>query len=348
MTPVAWPRADPLSERLLWIDPRVRDVRDGAVGDLVDLPRSGDLLVVNDAATLPGSLHGATAAREPIEARLFAHERGGFRALVFGAGDWRTTTELRPAAPPLQPGDVLSFGEDGDTLEATVGDVDAPSHGRRARVVSLRFHDAGDRLWRALYRLGRPVQYSYARAPLPLFHVQTAYASRPWAAEMPSAGRPLGWSLLLGLRARGVALARVTHAAGLSSTGDAALDATLPWPERYDVPKETVEAVRATRRSGGRVIAVGTSVVRALEGAAAENGGELAAGEGTTNLVIGPGFVPRVVRGLFTGLHEATASHFALLQAFADLPLLARAYAHAVRKGYEGHEFGDSCLILER
>jgi S-adenosylmethionine:tRNA ribosyltransferase-isomerase len=165
---------------------------------------------------------------------------------------------------------------------------------------------------------------------------------------MPSAGRPLAWSLLLGLRARGVGLARVTHAAGLSSTGDAALDASLPWPERFDVPEDTVDAVRATHRSGGRVIAVGTSVVRALEGDALLHGGELAAGEGTTNLVIGPGFVPRVVRGLFTGLHEATASHFALLQAFASKELLDRAYAHATTAGYEGHEFGDSCLILAR
>jgi len=165
--------------------------------------------------------------------------------------------------------------------------------------------------------------------------------------EMPSAGRPLRWSLLLDLRKRGVSLASVTHAAGLSSSGDAAIDATLPWEESFDIPAHTVQSIQEAQRRGGRVIAVGTSVVRALEGCAAEHGGELHPGEGTTRILLGPGFAPRIVTGLFTGLHEATATHFALLQAFAPRPLLERAYAHAEGHGYLGHELGDSCLILD-
>ena len=163
---------------------------------------------------------------------------------------------------------------------------------------------------------------------------------------MPSAGRPLAWHVLDGLRARGVALARLTHAAGLSSTGDAALDAALPLPERFRVPEETVRAIGETRRSGGRIVAVGTTVVRALEGSALLHGGELRAGEGITDLVVGPGFRPRVADGLLTGLHERGASHFSLLGAFAPRELLERAYAHAEREGYTCHEFGDSSLVL--
>jgi S-adenosylmethionine:tRNA ribosyltransferase-isomerase len=215
-----------------------------------------------------------------------------------------------------------------------------------ARLVTVRF-DARDAFWPALYAAGRPIQYSYVDAPFDLFHVQTSYASRPWSMEMPSAGRPLRWSLLLDLKKRGVGLAGVTHAAGLSSSGDAALDGTLPWEESFDIPAHTVRAIQETKRRGGRVIAVGTSVVRALEGCAAQHGGELSAGEGTTKILLGPGFAPKIVAGLFTGIHEATATHFALLQAFVPRPLLERAYAHAEQHGYLGHELGDSCLILD-
>jgi S-adenosylmethionine:tRNA ribosyltransferase-isomerase len=176
--------------------------------------------------------------------------------------------------------------------------------------------------------------------------VQTAYASRPWAAELPSAGRPLGAELLGRLARAGVRVAAVTHAAGLSSTGDPAIDAALPLPERFDVPSPTIASIASARAAGGRVIAVGTSVVRALEGCASLHGGALAAGEGVTELVIRRAFEPRIVDGLFTGIHEPSASHFELLQAFAPLELVMEAYAHAESVGYLGHEFGDASLIL--
>ena len=163
--------------------------------------------------------------------------------------------------------------------------------------------------------------------------------------ELPSAGRPLTWSLLLDLIRRGVRIAPLTHAAGLSSTGDPDLDALLPLPERYEIPEDTALGIRKTAAAGGRVIAVGTSVVRALEGCAAEHG-EVIAGAGETHLRISPSHRLRVVHGLFTGLHEPTASHFHLLQAFAPPALIHEAYAHAEAAGYLGHEFGDSNLIL--
>jgi S-adenosylmethionine:tRNA ribosyltransferase-isomerase len=214
------------------------------------------------------------------------------------------------------------------------------------RLLEIRFDRAGAPLLQAIYRAGKPVQYAYIEEELRLWDVQTAYASRPWAMGMASAGRPLAWSLLRALTAAGVALATITHAAGLSSTGDEALDARLPFAERYDIPQATVHAIADAKARGGRVVAVGTTVVRALEGAAAAHGGRLRAGEGTTSILLGPGFHAQVADGLLTGMHEPTASHFALLQAFAPRHLLERAYALAEAAGYLGHEFGDSNLIL--
>jgi S-adenosylmethionine:tRNA ribosyltransferase-isomerase len=332
----AWPREDPLAERLLVIDPALGTYGDATVRELPERLRAGDLVVVNDAATLPASLEGHTALGAEVEVRLAARRGAVWTCVVFGAGDWRTKTEDRPSPPPFVEGDRLVF-EDG--LCARVAGV------RSARLVDLEFSPGGADFLRLLYKLGRPIQYAYVRAPLQLWAVQTSYASRPWAVEMPSAGRPLTWSLLAGLRERGIGVARLTHAAGISSTGSAELDALLPLPEESDIPESTVNAIRDAKASGGRVIAIGTSVVRALEGRVARRG-ELVAGDEATDLVIGPGYRPQVVEGLLTGMHEPTASHYALLGAFAPTGLLAAAYEHAARAGYMHHEFGDSNLII--
>lgn len=341
--PAVWPRADGEAERLLVIDPASRALGDFAVGDLAGRLRPGDLLVVNDAATFPGSLR-ARAAGEAVEVRLLGRaEAGTWRAALLGSGDWRQRTEDRPPPPALAPGSRLTFAGSSDSapLAARVVEVSAVS----PRLVRLGFDGDEDAVWSGIYRAGQPVQYSHLRAPLALWHVQTAYASRPWAAEPPSAGRPLTWSVLTEVRRRGIAIAALTHAAGLSSTGDEALDAALPLPERFDLPPETVDAVERTRAGRGRVIAVGTTAVRALEGAA--EGGRLTPGEGETALRIGRSFRPRVVDGILTGLHRPGGSHFALLTAFVSEALLRDALAHAEWRGYLGHEFGDSCLVLE-
>jgi S-adenosylmethionine:tRNA ribosyltransferase-isomerase len=342
----AWPRDESETERLLVVDPAAESLADFAVRDLPALLRSGDLLVLNDAATLPASLTGEAADGAPIEVRLLGPaEAGTWMAAAFGAGNWRWKTEDRPAPPPLPEGSTLTFGsrdEAAPALRATVVGVSDVS----PRLVRLAFDRGGDALWSAVYRSGRPVQYSYVRAPLALWHVQTAYASRPWASELPSAGRPLTWRVLLEARRRGVELAAVTHAAGLSSTGEPALDAALPLPERFDIPAATVAAVARTRASGGRVVAVGTTVVRALEGAAEAGGGWLRPGEGRTALRVDGHFRRRVVDGVLTGIHQPGESHFDLLKAFAPEPLLRRAVAHAEREGYLAHEFGDSWLIV--
>jgi S-adenosylmethionine:tRNA ribosyltransferase-isomerase len=320
------------------IDP-ARDGDDAvAIAGFAALPAlldPGDVVVVNDAATLPAALRGATARGEPVEVRLIPPVTGPqIAAVLFGAGDHHTPTEHRPPPPALAPGDVIALG----------GGLSARVTAVAGRQAALLLDRDGDAMWQALYAAGRPVQYAHRAAPLPLWAVQTAYAARPWSAEMPSAGRPLTWDILLALRRRGVALASLTHGAGLSSTGDPVIDAALPLPEPYDLPAATVRAVERARRGGGRVIAIGTTVVRALEAAAARPGG-LAAGTGLAALVITPAHHPRAVDGIVSGLHGPDESHFRLLGALAPRALLDRALDRAAAAGMHGHELGDACLI---
>jgi S-adenosylmethionine:tRNA ribosyltransferase-isomerase len=331
--------------KLLVLDVPKGTFVDRRIGDLASLLSPRDLLVVNDAATLPGSLRGSGPSGEPLELRLAQPaERGRWTAVLFGAGDWRTPTERRPMPPRLRVGELVSFGSGTEALTARIAGISETSW----RLVEVEFDRAGAALLQALYRWGRPVQYAYLERDLELWDVQTAYASRPWASEQPSAGRPLRGNVLAALAEREIIVTPLTHAAGLSSTGDAALDAALPFPERFDIPARTVAAIARAHRAGARVVAVGTSVVRALEGSALKNGGVVLAGPGRTDLHVGPGFRPRVVDALLTGLHDPVGSHFALLRAFAPEPLLDAAYRHAGTAGYLWHEFGDSSLILTR
>jgi S-adenosylmethionine:tRNA ribosyltransferase-isomerase len=244
---------------------------------------------------------GSTQGGEPVELRLAGEAANGFWAVTFGGGDWRQCTEDRPPPPSLAPGSRIRLGGD---LAARV----VRRSSRSPRLVEIAFDRAGADLYAALYAAGRPIQYSYHHVPLPLWAVQTAYGARPVAYEMPSAGRPLTWSMLLGLQERGIMLARLTHAAGLSATGDPAIDAALPLPERYDIPAETVVRIDDARAAGRRVVAVGTTVVRALEGAIVGRR-RLVAGGGVTDLRIGEGFDRRVVTDLLTGMHVPTESH---------------------------------------
>jgi len=184
--------------RLLVVDPAAWALRELRTGALPTLLAPGDLLVVNDAATLPSSLMGRDQAGNAVEARLIGlGSNGRLRAVLFGAGDWHQRTEDRPPPAPasLAPGARLRFGD----LEGVVGAALPLS----PRLIDLTFDAEGDALWAALYRAGRPIAYAYLDEALPLWAVQTVYAGRPWAFEMPSAGRPLSWEILLALRRRG-------------------------------------------------------------------------------------------------------------------------------------------------
>lgn len=325
--------------RLLLIDAVTGEFHDHELARLPTLLRPDDVVVVNDAATIPASLQGVDEQGRSVEVRLLSRAGvGRWTAVLFGEGSWRARTEDRPPPPRLPVGSTLRLG----TLNATIREVSELS----SRLVQLELCGDEASVWRALYEHGRPVQYAYLRGDVELWSVQTTFASRPWAVEMPSAGRPLSWRILLELRRRGIELATVTHAAGLSATGEPVLDEALPLPEQYAIPSATVDAVQRARQRGSRVVAVGTTVVRALEGCAMQNDGELRAGEGTTALRIEQGHALRIVDGLLTGMHEPTESHFRLLQAFAPRPILDAALAHAIETGYRTHEFGDVSLLI--
>jgi S-adenosylmethionine:tRNA ribosyltransferase-isomerase len=317
------------------------DIRHLPRAALASLFRPGDLVVANDAATLPASLQGVhRPSGETIEARLAAwvifRDPTRFVAIAFGAGDHRVPTEDRPPPPPLAPGDRLAFAP----LDATVERMlDHP------RLLRIRFVGAPSSVLQKLAWRGRPIQYAHVPEPLALWDVWTKFAAEPIAFEPPSAGFALDWRMLESWRARGVAFATLSHAAGLSSTGDAALDRRLlPFDEFYRIPRACASAVQAAKAQSGRVIAIGTSVVRALESAANADG-SVRAGEGLASGRIARGAKLRVVDAILTGVHQPGESHFELLRAFADDGVLDRARAEAAERFYRAHEFGDSLLI---
>ncbi len=188
---------------------------------------------------------------------------------------------------------------------------------------------------------GRPIAYAHLAEPRPLEDLQTVFADEPGSAEMPSAGRPFSQRVLDDLFARGVQVAPLTLHTGVSSLelGE------RPYPERYRVPTLTASRVNAHRAAGGRVIAVGTTVVRALETVAGP-GGDVAPGAGWTSVVVTPERGVRAVDGLLTGWHEPDASHLLMLEAVGGRELIERSYAAALGAGYRWHEFGDTHLIL--
>jgi S-adenosylmethionine:tRNA ribosyltransferase-isomerase len=350
--------------RLLLLDRDTGAVRHTRFDELPRLLRPGDLVVVNDSRTLPASLLGCTAGGAALEVRLAARD-GGVRGIPGGSPDgtgpgesgaerWAALplgvpagggdpalvpTDARPAPPPLPPGERLVFG---GGLTATV----LGRHEEAPPLVWLAFHAGGERLAEALHRAGRPVRYAYVPRPWPLHHYQTMFAAAPGSAEMASAGRPFTVQTVRALRDRGIGLATISLHAGLSTYGDPAVDRRFVPPEAYRVSQATAAAVDRCRAAGGRVVAVGTTVVRALETSAAAGGGKVLAGAGMSRLRIGPGHRLLAVDGLLTGLHEPEASHLDLLGAFVDPEVLARAYTAALDAGYLWHEFGDVCLVV--
>lgn len=309
------------------------------------LPRylhPGDLLVGNDAATIPASLHGVhqrTGAQ--VEVRLAgrrslaAEDVRDFVALVFGDGDYRTRTEDRPAPPALRAGDRLRLGP----LQTTIlRPLDHP------RLVLLQFSGTPQAIWSGIAAHGRPIQYAHVPRPLRLWDVWTPVASLPVAFEPPSAGFLLDWGLLAELRTRRIGFATLTHAAGISSTGDPDLDRRLPLAEPYRIPGATADAVARTRARGGRVIAVGTTVTRALEDAVQADG-RVPPGPGLAVNHLGAETPLRVVDGIITGVHEPGTSHFELLRAFVADELLGAIAGALDRLGYLGHDFGDAVLL---
>jgi S-adenosylmethionine:tRNA ribosyltransferase-isomerase len=235
----------------------------------------------------------------------------------------------------MVPGDRLDFGPLSATVERLLG---------HPRLVSLRFEGAPDAVWAGLARHGRPIQYAHLRMPLALWDVWTSIAGLPVAFESPSAGFALDWRAIAAMRDRGIEFGTVTHAAGISSTGDDELDLRLPFDEPYHIPPSTAAAVARARSRGGRIVAVGTTVVRALEHAA--TGDRLVtAGAALATERIGGTTILQVVDAVLSGIHEPGTSHYEMLRAFSSDETLARANDQLVAHNYFTHEFGDSVLI---
>jgi S-adenosylmethionine:tRNA ribosyltransferase-isomerase len=292
-----------------------------------DLPRflrAGDLLVVNTSATLPAALDGRIGGRT-----VTLH-------LSSPAPDGHWVVELRDGFDRLRPPPA------GTRVELPAGahaDLLAPyARGDRLAVARL---ELGAPLEDYLRRHGRPIRYRHAPELRPLDAYQTIFAREPGSAEMPSAARPFTPELVTELVSRGVLIAPLTLHAGVSSPERG----ETPQPERYRVPETTARLVNVVHLWGGRVIAVGTTVVRALE-SVAEPDGAVAAGDGWTSLVVTPERGLRAVDGLLTGWHEPEASHLQMLEAAAGTDLLDRSYRAAEARGYRWHEFGDLHLIL--
>ncbi len=293
--------------------------------DLPDHLRAGDLLIVNASATIPAAL----PARRPDGTRV----------------------DLHLSTPdPGHPGRwVVEVRRDGRRVPATTETLTLPGGGTAHLLAPYL---SPGRLWIARLDLptsldaylaahGAPIRYAHDREPRPLADHQTIFATEPGSAEMPSAGRPFTKRALIALRERGVSVQRIVLHTGVSSQERG----ERPYPERFRVPAHTAARINAARADGRRVIAVGTTVVRALETVATADG-HVHAGEGWTSLTVTPERGVRAVDGLLTGWHEPDASHLLMLEAVAGAPLLERSYAAALDLGYRWHEFGDLHLLL--
>jgi S-adenosylmethionine:tRNA ribosyltransferase-isomerase len=293
----------------------------------------GDVLVINTSGTLKAALQVRRGDGAPVELHLSTH---------LPNGQW--VVELRQ---PVESGtEALYNASSGETLELPAG----ASALLQAPYATLS--EGRVRLWLArlslpepplayLDRHGFPIRYNYVRAPWPASYYQTVYATEPGSAEMPSAGRAFTPEVITRLVARGVTMAPL-----LLHTGVASPEAfEPPYEEYYRVPEATARLVNSARGAGQRIIAVGTTVVRALE-TVADSHGTVHASEGWTDLVITPTRGLRTVSGLLTGFHEPRASHLAMLAALAGYDHLRPAYAEALRERYLWHEFGDLHLLL--
>lgn len=298
--------------------------------DLPGFLRAGDLLVVNRSATLPASL--------PATGRVGAFTLN--LSTNYGRGVWLAEPRWSPAKQgplPLAAGDEIRVaGVRGRLLRQFPG------------LPRLWFVQFESELDSAMATVGEPIHYAYLEGHYPVSAYQTIFATRPGSAEMPSAGYPFTPDVMDALERRGVQIADITLHTGVSSL-EVEVDEVEKhplYPEPVEVPAATATAVNAAKAEGQRIIAVGTTVVRALE--TAWDGAQLQPVKGFTRLYVQPATGVHVVDGLITGLHDPVTSHLAMLYAIAGKDLIKSAYAEAVRAGYLWHEFGDSHLILAR
>jgi S-adenosylmethionine:tRNA ribosyltransferase-isomerase len=315
--------------RLLVIDRQTGSVTHTRFDQVSHFLRPGDLLVFNSSGTLPAVLSATVAQqKEPVEVRLAEHLPDNI---------WLAL--LLPHSVEAS-GLRLDFGR-GLTAQVLTRDFQIP------RLWRLRFSATGTELLDLIYRLGNPVRYRYVSGAWKLSYYQNVYAQTPGSSEMPSAGRAFSWRLLFGLRRMGIKSTHITLHTGLSSYMDNDFDRRRPMSEEeYWISEESAQKIGRAQTNRGRIIAVGTTVVRALESAVLAQGNKLRASNDYTRLRISDRHHLQLVNGLITGLHEPEASHLDLLSAFIPKETLFAAYLEAIQQGYLWHEFGDLNLIV--
>jgi len=289
--------------------------------------QKGDLLVFNNSRTIPAVFYGRSIKTgDRVEVRLARQIQDNKWEVLVVASDDKNKT-----------GDQIVFA---DNLFLTI-----LSRKKGVPFYIAEFSLQGQALWNAIYQWGEPVRYEYIHDPWPLSDYQTVYGCVPGSVEMTSAGRAFSWEMLFELKQMGIELGFLQLHTGLSYLLD---DRWHVGPkentEYYHVPNETVDLIRQTMKNGRRVIAVGTTVVRALETVALKD--EWENPTGWTNLHIDKELELKVVDGLITGFHEPEASHLDLLTAFVSEKMLEDAYKNAIKEGYLWHEFGDINLII--
>jgi S-adenosylmethionine:tRNA ribosyltransferase-isomerase len=310
----------------LMVSTRPRSIAHRRFSELPGILEPGDLLVVNTSATLPAAIPAHRADGVELELRLSTP------APMLEPERW--IVELRRGDDPYAAG----MGERFRLPDGATAELLAPYAAPRLWLARLALPEP---LAGYLARHGRPIRYGYVPEAWPLSAYQNAYAVEPGSAEMPSAGRPFTPELITRLVAAGVLVAPIVLHTGVSSQERH----EAPYAERFRVSTETARLVNAVGAWGGRVIAVGTTVVRALE-TVAQPDGTVSADEGWTNLVVTPERGLWAVDGLLTGWHEPRSTHLDLLRAVAGEELLALSYEAALEHGYCWHEFGDSQLVL--
>ena len=323
-------------------EPRIKYLKRSA---FVDQFQPGDVLVVNAASTLPASFSGThRESGEEIELRLAqrltsdASDFSRWKGIILGKGNWRLPTEARTVIPVLQPGDRFCFK---GKLQAEIIELSSFNQ----RFLEIKFLFSSNILLHHLYGAGRLIQYSYHEKELDLWDGQTIFAGKLMALEPPSAAFSLTWKTVHELQEKGIRIVSLFHAAGISSTGEKELDAMLPLPEYYQIPEKTAEVINQTKQEQRQIIALGTSVTHALESAATPEI-KVLPGEGLATILLNSSYQRKIVTGLFTGMHERCTSHLQLLQSFASLKLIKKAYEGAKKRGYLWHEYGDNCLIV--
>jgi S-adenosylmethionine:tRNA ribosyltransferase-isomerase len=309
------------------------------IRNLPDYLEAGDLVVINTSGTMNAALKATHADGTPLELHLSTHLPADLWIVEVRLPDGTATQPFYQASP----GETLLLPGGAST---TLRTPYLPDHrhvaGSPVRLWIATLHlPAPFQLNDYLARHGFPIRYGYVKQGWPLDYYQTVYATEPGSAEMPSAGRAFTPDLITALVARGVQIAPLILHTGVASLEDH----EPPYEEFYRVPPETARLVSASRAAGKRIVAVGTTVVRALE-TVTDTAGVTHPGQGWTSLVITPERALQAVNAMLTGLHEPQASHLAMLQALAGLEHLQITYTEALRQNYLWHEFGDLHLII--